>query len=391
MSPHLFSSIEDGSLMASDYVFEIKHKNEDANCRMVTSIKVANLPVYIYGTGGGARLAAEYLSKNGVEIVAFADRPQFFSMGDKIIGKTIIDIRELLASKEKIVLCVASMDTNLYKYVDECSHITFCSFFVRDNHYEMTPGWVKENSDAIRRVYEKLEDDSSKQAFLSYIDARANCIESDMLCPLITLCTSKQYFNDLYPKNQFREHVLVDCGAFIGDTAVDFIDFIDDGKKTTVCAFEADAKNFLKLTEENKKHKEIVPYAYAVGDKEETLYMDGDGQSFSKLVDYETDQKIEVKRLDDVLLGTDYVPTYLKMDIEGSEIPALHGAEELIKRHMPMLGICVYHKLDDLISIPQLIFSLEEKSNVGKYYKYYLRPHSYATDELVFYAVPTER
>ena len=116
--------------------------------------------------------------------------------------------------------------------------------------------------------------------------------------------------------------------------------------------------------------------------------MEGDGQSFSKLVDYETEHSITVKKLDDVLLKEGIVPTYIKMDIEGSEIPALNGAAELIKKYMPMLGICVYHKLDDLFTIPNLIFELQKNSTSGKDYKYYLRQHSYGTDELVFYAVP---
>ncbi len=371
--------------------YSIASKKDDINKLMVKNIKDSDgMPVYIYGTGGGAKRAAEFFSENGIDIVAFADRPQFFSFGDMLMGKPIIDVRELLSQEKKIILCVASMDTNLYKYINGCSHITFCSYFIRANHYEMTERWVRQNEGEIRMIYERLEDDKSKQAYLSYIDARANCIESDMIRPLISLCTSNQYFNDLYPKRHFKEHVLVDCGAFIGDTATDFINFIDDGKKTTVCAFEADAKNYQKLIEESQLHKEIIPFAYAVGDKEETLYVDGDGQSFSRLVDYETNQRIDVKRLDDVLLETDYVPTYLKMDIEGSEIPALNGAKELIKRYMPMLGICVYHKLDDLITIPRFIFELEKESNSGERYKYYLRPHSYGTDELVFYAVPTK-
>lgn len=370
--------------------FNYGKKEQDINDRTVETIKEEKRRLYIYGTGGGARRAFECFEKNGLEVIAFADRPQFFSEGDKLLGKPIIDIKTLLESEEEIVLCVASMDTNLYRYVNECKHITFCSYFVRDNHYEMTADWVRCNEKAIEEVFNCLEDNLSKQTFLSYLDARANCIESDMLRMPVTLCVSKQYFNDLYPAEQFDEHVCIDCGAFIGDTALDFIDFIEDSKKVKVCAFEADMKNYEKLQKESEKHSEIIPFPYAVGDKEEILYMEGDGQSFSKLVDYETDQSIVVKRLDDVLLDSEHVPTYLKMDIEGSEIPALSGARKLIKKHMPVLGICIYHKLDDLITIPHFIFEAEKESNSGKHYKYYLRQHSYGTDELVFYAVPSK-
>lgn len=369
--------------------FSINPKKRDMNDMMLKLVRETGHPIYIYGTGGGAKKAYEFFKTNGTEIVAFSDRPEFFNMGDRLEGKPIIDVKELLVSEEEIVLCVASMDTKLYKYINKCKHIFFCSYFVRNNHYEMTADWVSKNEEAINKVYNCLGDDLSKKTFLSYIDARANCIESDMINLPISFCLSQQYFNDLYPKDRFGEHVLVDCGAYTGDTAASFIDFIDDGKTVKVCAFEADMKNYDSLTKESKTHKGIIPYPFAVGDREQVLYIEGDGQSFSKLVDYETEHSITVKKLDDVLLKEGIVPTYIKMDIEGSEIPALNGATELIKKYMPMLGICVYHKLDDLITIPNFIFELQRNSTSGKEYKYYLRQHSYGTDELVFYAVPT--
>ncbi len=72
------------------------------------------------------------------------------------------------------------------------------------------------------------------------------------------------------------------------------------------------------------------------------------------------------------------------MDIEGSELDALHGAEKLIREYNPVMAICVYHKEEDLITIPQFINGL-----VGAgVYNYYLGFHGLDLAELVFYAVP---
>lgn len=72
----------------------------------------------------------------------------------------------------------------------------------------------------------------------------------------------------------------------------------------------------------------------------------------------------------------------IKMDIEGSEMNALKGAEISITKYHPILAVCVYHKKEDLITIPQYIKSLYAG------YKLYLRAYSRYCRELVLYAIP---
>ncbi|MGD0015297.1 MAG: FkbM family methyltransferase [Bryobacteraceae bacterium] len=46
---------------------------------------------------------------------------------------------------------------------------------------------------------------------------------------------------------------------------------------------------------------------------------------------------------------------FIKMDIEGSEVPAIAGATETLRASRPRLAICTYHKLDDPVTIPAAI------------------------------------
>lgn len=71
---------------------------------------------------------------------------------------------------------------------------------------------------------------------------------------------------------------------------------------------------------------------------------------------------------------------FIKMDIEGSELAALKGAAESITRFKPKLAICVYHKPEDYIVIPEFINAL------GLGYRFYLKHHFMNGWETVLYA-----
>jgi len=93
--------------------------------------------------------------------------------------------------------------------------------------------------------------------------------------------------------------------------------------------------------------------------------------------------EVESVPLDSVL--SDFVSTYIKMDIEGAELDALIGARCIIERECPVLAVCVYHQQDHLWRIPSLIRSLSSR------YRFFLRAHNEEGWELVCYAVPVNR
>jgi hypothetical protein len=71
---------------------------------------------------------------------------------------------------------------------------------------------------------------------------------------------------------------------------------------------------------------------------------------------------LECRRLDSMnWLST---PTYIKMDIEGSEPQALAGGEGLIQENMPVLGICLYHRSEHFWQLPNFIHSLAPESSI---------------------------
>ncbi len=93
--------------------------------------------------------------------------------------------------------------------------------------------------------------------------------------------------------------------------------------------------------------------------------------------------QIPCRRLDDVLGKTG--ASFIKMDIEGAEYDALCGAAEVIRRHHPVLSICLYHRQADVWKIPLLIHSMAEN------YRLFLRRYSDDCWEQVCYAIPENR
>lgn len=88
--------------------------------------------------------------------------------------------------------------------------------------------------------------------------------------------------------------------------------------------------------------------------------------------------------LDNIL--KDKAVTFIKMDIEGSELPSLKSAEKVISANFPRLAICIYHSDADMLEIPEYIME--------KYPSYSLYVRQYAAglheSETVLYAIPKQ-
>ena len=92
-------------------------------------------------------------------------------------------------------------------------------------------------------------------------------------------------------------------------------------------------------------------------------------------------EPVPVTTLDHWCRSRRVTPDFIKMDLEGYEVPALRGARETISQHRPKLAICLYHKLSDMWEIPALI----KEFHPG--YQLYCRKNAPVT-EFVLYADP---
>ena len=112
--------------------------------------------------------------------------------------------------------------------------------------------------------------------------------------------------------------------------------------------------------------------------KDTVLKFDARGDSASAVYEY-GDSEIIVKTLDGTVFQDK--PTFIKMDIEGSETEALKGCKKIIEAYKPKLAICIYHKPEDLFEIPIML------KEMCPDYKLSVRQFADSRFETVCYAV----
>jgi FkbM family methyltransferase len=183
------------------------------------------------------------------------------------------------------------------------------------------------------------------------------------------------------------EEVLVDCGAFDGDSIRLFLDRTS-GAFRRIYAFEPDPRNRAALesylaTLPDVARERIAVFPFGVGDVSGSVSFVGCGTAGSRITATGGTDVVECRRLDDMLDGLPV--TILKMDIEGAEPGALLGATDTIRRARPILAVCAYHKCEHLWSLPVII------SGALAEYRIFLRRYAEECWETVYYAVPPER
>ncbi len=222
-----------------------------------------------------------------------------------------------------------------------------------------------ENNEISRRKKLKIKNVNESKEFIQafgFYFLKPFVYESSVFVNKLGLTYLSQ--NSINKKNN-KNLVIVDCGAFNGDSAFILNEFFPSNP---IFAFEMIQENYnnLKLNiNKNNLTNSIFPYKLAVGSKNAQVTASIESGIMAKISTEESDSRntIEMVTLDSFIKDKDVA--LIKMDIEGAEINALRGSLEIIKKTQPILIIALYHKTEDLIVIPKMINDL----NLGYSFK----------------------
>lgn len=337
----------------------------------------------IWGMGSYGKAVCDMFIGTGFRIDYFCD------VDKSKIGKAYgdikcISIQDVLQSAGENYILIANQYTT-----EVCNELINAGYAREDINIVSSPYKVEfdntinrigisEINKKMETILEMVEDEKSKQVLSALMDKwMKNDIKDDEFAEITE---GNQYFcDDIISFDSST--VYVDIGAYLGDSLVPFLKKTKlNGFKKAIC-FELNRHTCDELidivnnmTEDVKEKIQVVNKG--ISEKDETIYyVATEGSS------HVSNEGKEVGYLTTLNNALNHeCPTFIKMDIEGSELAALKSGNEVIKKYKPDLAICIYHKLQDAWEIPLYIKSLVPE------YKIYVRHHSNTMIETVCYA-----
>ena len=329
-------------------------------------------PIVMYGMGNGADKIIAVCEKYGIEIADFFASDGFVR-GHSFHGKTVISYS---AMKEKyegqspiVLLSFASSLPDvmaLFKKVGgECELYAPDVPVFGDTLFTMD--FFEQNRAEFEEVYEMLADEESKRIYENVIKYK---LSGDIRYLWESESDKREVYEDLLDCKSIKSYL--DLGAYNGDTIREML-FYNPSLERAI-ALEPDSRNFRKLSEYANGAK-IDTKCINAGAWSEctTLLFDASGNRNAGIVSkgniVSKIKEASVVSVDFVLGGESI--DYIKYDVEGSEREALLGSAETIKAHAPKLLVSLYHRSEDMFSLPKLVMQLNPQ------YSLYLRRFPY--------------
>ena len=326
------------------------------------TLKDSDKPLVLYGMGLGAEKIMSELEQRGMRADDIFASDEFVR-GHSFKGYKVLRYSEVYEKYKdfNIVLCFASHIDEVIDRIAEIDseHTVFAPDVPVAGGGLFTREYITENEEKFEKAYSLLADEESKRVYKDILNFK---VSGKIKYLLSSFCDKSKVYSDILNLNENEE--IIDLGAYDGDTIKEFT-AATGGKYKHITALEPDKKSYKKLLKNTDGMKNISTLNMGGWNKRDTLIFDAEAGRNSKLS--AEGVSVEVTDIDSLNIA----PTFIKADIEGSEMKALEGAEKTIKKYLPKLYICAYHRNEDLFALPLKIKELSEK------YKIYFRHSKY--------------
>ncbi|MBQ9228562.1 MAG: FkbM family methyltransferase [Eubacterium sp.] len=338
------------------------------------TLKSSNKPVVLYGMGLGAEKIMDTLAQYGIAVEAIFASDEFVR-GHSFRGYQVLKYQEVCEKYDdfNVVLCFASRLDSVISRIAAINreHTVFAPDVPVAGGGLFNRAFIAENEASFDRVYDRLADEESRRVYLDILHYKV----SGKIEYLLRSFTDKDVvYRDILQLT--GEENILDLGAYDGDTIREFC-AATGGNYRYITALEPDEKNFAKLLKNTAELDNIACLNMGAWNQRDTLIFAKKAGRNSKLS--AEGVSVAVTDIDSLAL----TPTFIKMDIEGSELKALEGGEKTIRTCRPKLYVCAYHRNEDLFTLPLKIWEYNRD------YRIYFRHSQYIPAwESNFYCVP---
>lgn len=222
-------------------------------------------------------------------------------------------------------------------------------------------------------VRQRLSDGISRDVFDRILNFRLTGSLQSMT--VFEYAADRQYFEPFLGLQPGE--IFVDGGGFDGMTSREFATRCPDF--AAIHLFEPSAKMLAVAQTKLADLARVNYYQVGLYDRSAKLHFDASGGSASRIAENGS-ETITVACLDDI---TRDIVSFIKLDLEGAEQPALWGARKHISDDHPKLAVAVYHQPADFWQIPKFILGVRDD------YKIYLRHYTEGWTETIMFFIPT--
>lgn len=355
----------------------------------------ADLPLALYGAGNLGLLAREFLTTVGRDFRMVIDRNARQAAHEPAWSSVKLTHPDDVPAADKRGLRLAvSIVTSPYVPIErslcELGFEDIVPFYdlaesFRDRH-PLSNGWFAGPLDAfdrekISQVLALWDDDVSRAHHLQFLAWRRLREEWTFKTAPIPAC-SRFFIPEVVGALRDDEYLL-DGGAHHGSVIEAFLKQTK-GRFRQIAAIEPDPSNRALLADRLRSwlpdDARVTVYDCVLADgKDAALFHEGLG--YASQLSPTGSMRVVTQPIDALGLS----PTFLKLHLEGAELPALKGARKTLLSSRPMVAATVYHNADGIWKTPLwLMQTLPD-------YRFLFRAHSWCGTGAVVYAIPDER
>lgn len=371
---------------------ELDYLEENISVRTLEEeIRALPEPLLIYGAGAFGREVYQILRQQACKVHGFLDG--YAADGDRLFDLPVwnlTNVPQAVKEMQPLVLFSIVMDgTERAAVMDTIRKAGFSQ--IRPS--QSLRCWMVQPDDQTPeetlKTYYQTRRSRLEAAAALFTDPRSQMVYQGNLRAHMTRnyadCTWEEPMAEQYfpPDIPWKRHTrVVDCGAYIGDTASQWLQ--QEGTLEQYIGLEPNPANFARLRTFCSTHSQQLGAItlFPCGVDHVTGLSGFQTGTGSGRVDATGDQIVPCVALDDVLQNQPV--DLIKMDIEGAEYRALKASRQLITTARPDLAICVYHHTNHLWDIPLLLHEWD----LG--YTFWLRTYNDCTMETVLYATCTK-